>query len=526
MKHVAILLILVLPFSSACGKKKKSSAPPPSSTTTTTTQAPPPQQKPAEKTWVERLPETLQPQSIFTAGLLYLGIPIAVHYKWDMNYPIRSDGDYGEYVLHAKEGQEYVIRSSRQGTVLYLLNFGLQILKKSDESALSPTVTFAPTRSGLYTLRVRAIRQGDQGTTILTLSKHDRTTETVDATKPASGEGTTGESAGPDGTATPGRETVPPLPKPEGTAKVSGRIYHGLPMNRAGVGEVQLPDEIVTFERFSVGFEHTLAVKDGAAYALGSNRNGQMGIDKTPNEVPESKEFTKITSLTGVRDVAAGVYHSVALRSDGTVWTWGSNSEEQLGYLLPEDPARPGALPVSFKPKQVPDLKDIVEIRAGGFFTLARDSKNDVWVWGANKMGQLATGSTEPRRRAKPQRIAKLAGATAIGAGREHAIALVKGAVYVWGANNVGQLGLGTVDKDAHPTPAEIPNFLATAVAVGRDHSLAISGGLLYGWGVNNAGQLGFAADVDSHPERRAFPTLTNVLSVRAFSDRTVAYVR
>src|SRR5205823_11853263 len=93
----------------------------------------------------------------------------------------------------------------------------------------------------------------------------------------------------------------------------------------------------------------------------------------------------QVLGLAGVTAVAAGAAHSVALQSDGTVWAWGDNSAGQLGTVGP----RPRTQPV-----RVRGLHDVTAIASGvGYHTLALDKDGGVWTWGANQLGQLGNGT-------------------------------------------------------------------------------------------------------------------------------------
>ena len=92
---------------------------------------------------------------------------------------------------------------------------------------------------------------------------------------------------------------------------------------------------------------------------MGDNEYGQLGVGTTD---PSNKPLT-VLGLQDVESVSAGHYHSIALKEDGTVWTWGDNSEGQLGIG--------DTLMTSNSPVQVVHLTDIQMISAGGYFNLA-----------------------------------------------------------------------------------------------------------------------------------------------------------
>ncbi|MZG88400.1 RCC1 repeat-containing protein, partial [Staphylococcus aureus] len=86
--------------------------------------------------------------------------------------------------------------------------------------------------------------------------------------------------------------------------------------------------------------------------------------------------------------IAGGVYHTIALKSDGTVWAWGYNGYGQLGD---------GSTTNRSTPVQVSGLTDVIAIAGGYYHTIALKSDGTVWAWGHNEGGQLGDGSTTNR---------------------------------------------------------------------------------------------------------------------------------
>ncbi len=174
------------------------------------------------------------------------------------------------------------------------------------------------------------------------------------------------------------------------------------------------------------------ATTEGTVVAWGSNNYGQSNIPAV--------------ALSGVTAMAAGGFHSLALKSDGSVIGWGRNSERQLNI-----PA---------------GLSDVTAIAAGGFHSLALKSDGTVVGWGTNHNGQFNV-------------LAGLSGVTAIAAGLEHSLALRSdGTVVGCGYNDYGQI--------------TIPDGLSgvVAIAAGAFHSLALkSDGTVVAWGINVYGQ-------------------------------------
>ncbi|NLI74764.1 MAG: regulator, partial [Euryarchaeota archaeon] len=111
--------------------------------------------------------------------------------------------------------------------------------------------------------------------------------------------------------------------------------------------------------------------------------------------------------------ITAGTFHSIALKSDGTVWAWGRNSNGQLGI---------GNTTNRHSPVQVPGLTDVTAITAGYYHSIALKSDGTVWAWGLNNYGQLGIGNTTDQH--SPVQVPGLTDVTAITAGHYHSIAL------------------------------------------------------------------------------------------------------
>lgn len=249
--------------------------------------------------------------------------------------------------------------------------------------------------------------------------------------------------------------------------------FTGRPVNVGEHGVVQA----------AAGDNHTLALKtDGTVWAWGSNTYGQLGNGtETDSPVP-----VKVAGLNMITAIVAGEHHSLALRADGTVWAWGDNSYGQLGY-----PGGSSSTPVQA------EVSEIRSIAAGGIHSLALSYAGTVKSWGANHCGQLGNGNPSPWGSAQPIDVPYLDGVTAIAAGANHSLALRSdGTVRAWGDNSYGQLGDGTRNDSSTPGFVRLSEAGAgniAAVAAGSDHNLAIDGyGKVWAWGRNDSGQLGY----------------------------------
>ncbi len=182
----------------------------------------------------------------------------------------------------------------------------------------------------------------------------------------------------------------------------------------------------------------------------------------------------------------AAVSFSVVLESDGTVVSWGDNSAGQAG----NGTAAAGS--ETPKTANLPAGSHVVEVAVGAGHVLALRDDGAVYGWGLNGSGQLGLGDSLPR--ATPTLITLPHPAVAIAAGLAHSVAVLDdGTVYVWGVNVLGELGNGLRAPVASATPTQVAGITnAIAVAAGNDHTLALlADGTVVAWGSNTSGQLG-----------------------------------
>jgi len=189
--------------------------------------------------------------------------------------------------------------------------------------------------------------------------------------------------------------------------------------------------------------------------------------------------------------IAAGRAHSLALVG-GQVYAWGDNGSGQLGKA-----ANTGRNPT---PTLVQGLPGGVDWIAGGRDSSFAIADGALYAWGNNTYGQLGVGGTSMRTSPTP-----VAGAyRQVESGADHTVALLaNGTVKSWGRNRYGQLGDGTTTQRTTPTAVKnLTGITITEVRVGRDHSVAIGGGKFYAWGRNDGGQLGVSPSTT--PQRSA----------------------
>jgi RHS repeat-associated protein len=274
--------------------------------------------------------------------------------------------------------------------------------------------------------------------------------------------------------------------RPDGSVSASGQdtygqLGDGSTTNRTSPVSVLNLTGVVGV---SAGSYSSLALKsDGTVWAWGLNSVGQLGVG-TPDSVAHAT--AQQVPLSNVVAIAEGYAHSLAVKSDGTVWAWGYNSNGQLGD---------GTITNRSSPTQVPGLSGIVSVAAGYNYSLALRADGTVWAWGANASGQLGLGNNNTTEFHTPQQVA-ISGVTSIAPTGGSLFALARtsdGKAYAWGGNAEGELGNGSADANAHPTPAAIGNLSSvTAVVAGGKHGMALkSDGTVWTWGYNSYGELG-----------------------------------
>lgn len=298
------------------------------------------------------------------------------------------------------------------------------------------------------------------------------------------------------------------------------------------------------FSGFATGTNHSVAFfNNSTVRCWGYNGLGQLGNNSTTASFVPVKTVFKNNSgatfgLSGIKAVAAGGHHTLALRNDNTLWAWGSNDSGQLGA------GGIGASPVAVEVKGSTGgspFSNISSIAANGKHSLVRANGN-VWAWGLNSRGQIGLDPAITGASADPKNLsglypASLSGISAVaaGGGFSYAVREFDGAVWAWGRNVNGELGDGTTVSSFSPVQVKIDanNFLTgvVQVAAGLEHGLArLANGEVWAWGYNFFGQLGTGKNFDSHYAVQVqLPLISGkpavATDIRAFGSSSMALV-
>ena len=245
-------------------------------------------------------------------------------------------------------------------------------------------------------------------------------------------------------------------------------------------------------------------------YAWGRGTSGQLGLGNTTNY--SSPKQIGSSTINWADSFGMGSSASAALKTDGTLWAWGSNSQGQLGQ---------GNTTSYSSPKQVGALTDWSKVVMCGSATFAIKTNGTLWSWGANSVGQLGQNNTTYY--SSPKQVGALSTwLTLVGGGYcTGAIFAIKtdGTLWGWGNNNNGRLGLGNaVDRSSPVQVGSLTNWLN--VSSGYNYTLAVkTDGTLWGWGENagayRGGSLGLG-NATNYSSPKQVGSLTNWLSVTA----------
>jgi len=184
-----------------------------------------------------------------------------------------------------------------------------------------------------------------------------------------------------------------------------------------------------------------LAVKtDGTLWSWGRNNYGYLGHNNTT----DLSSPVQVGSLTDWDTVEAGPESSMAIKTNGTLWAWGVNGAGNLGD---------GSTTQRNSPVQIGALTTWDQVAPASYHTLAVKTDGTLWAWGTHSPhGELGTGATYGGNRSSPVQVGALTtwSKVAVANHWSHAIK-TDGTLWAWGKNDTGQLGLGSTTYYSSP---------------------------------------------------------------------------
>ena len=266
----------------------------------------------------------------------------------------------------------------------------------------------------------------------------------------------------------------------------AGQLGNGTTTNSSSPVAVTLPASVTARSIFAGNAHNLMIGSDGNLYSWGYNAYGQLGNGSTSNSLTPT--IVTLAPAVTPKNIAAGIYHSLAIGSDGKLYTWGDNANGQLGNGTTVNSSTPAV--VSLAPGV-----NALAVSGGLLHSLAIGNDGNTYAWGDNAYGELGNGSSAASS-AVPVVVKFPLGVSAVAIASAYAYNLAlgnDGVLYAWGHNSAGQLGDGTTTNRSTPVAIALPaGVTAQVLAAGGLNTLVLgSDGKLYAWGDNTYGELG-----------------------------------
>ncbi len=269
-------------------------------------------------------------------------------------------------------------------------------------------------------------------------------------------------------------------------ANYEGQLGNGgIGNGEDGIGKyqtipVKVLDNVISV---SSGENHTAAIKtDGSLWTWGGNYDGQLGNNSTKDSLVPVKVLDNVTA------VSCGNNYTATIKKDGSLWMWGNNNYGQLGKGVPGN----SVIPVKV-------LDNVAAVSCGRWgHTAAIKTDGSLWMWGYNNNGELGNGGEGNQKTYTMEGLVPLQdvpikvldNVIAVSLGRLHTAAVkTDGSLWMWGDNDYGQLGDGS--RTTSKIPVKVMADVAT-ISCGTEYTAAVkTDGSLWMWGDNGQGTLG-----------------------------------
>lgn len=282
----------------------------------------------------------------------------------------------------------------------------------------------------------------------------------------------------------------------------------------SGVSSSLIPSKVGTLtDWYEIQMSDTKAFSiktDGSLWVWGTlSDSGVSGLNTSTGLFVSSP--VQIGSLLNWKYISNYDRHAVSVKTNGTLWGWGEAANGKLGL-------NSTALARS-SPTQIGTLTDWAEVSAGREFTAAVKTNGTLWTWGNGIAGSLGSGVTTSR--SSPVQVGALTNWKKVHSFDYHCFALkTDGTIWSWGSNGFGELGLNTTIERSSPVQIGTDTdwkYIDFAVAIKNN-------GTLWSWGVNTGGLLGLSENFTTRRSSPIqVGTLSNWSSVSRSSSHVVS---
>lgn len=231
----------------------------------------------------------------------------------------------------------------------------------------------------------------------------------------------------------------------------------------------------------------------GQLFVWGSNTSGQCGLENNSSAIYQEPKIVKSLATKQIVQIACGQFHSLALTNSGELYSFGSNLHGQLGLGFESEKV--------VKPTLVKSLAGvpIALLQCGGNHSFVISKSGAVFGWGKNVYGQLGVNDQLSKNFPTQLRTLRSIGVRYIACGDDFSVFLTQdGGVFTCGAGTYGQLGHGNYGNEILPRMVmELMGSTVTQIGCGRRHTLTFvpSRKRVYGFGLDGSGQLGAGKD-------------------------------
>jgi alpha-tubulin suppressor-like RCC1 family protein len=238
------------------------------------------------------------------------------------------------------------------------------------------------------------------------------------------------------------------------------------------------------WKQATFGINFCGAIKtDGTLWMWGRNDTyGQLGDNSVSHR---SSPVQTVAGGSNWNQVSCGQWHTAAIKTDGTLWTWGRNSYGQLGYTIS---VHNQSSPV----QTISGGTNWKQVSCGGNYTAAVKTDGTLWLWGLNQAGQIGDNSVT-NRSSPVQTVTGGTNWSQVSCGFFHTVALKNdGSLWAWGVGNYGNIGDNAAVHRSSPIQTISFGNNWKQIAAGQTYTVAIkTDGTLWSWGNGFYGQIG-----------------------------------